>query len=546
MLNEKIYNNFEEKFKILTSKNINKINQKINFGEENCYDKNIENNFISALNPHLEEIINLGKNLVNNEKITENSEKSKNNILGINKKVLGIWDENFPSFLTQNNSQNSDNNNENNKNIDEIFGGPKMEKLPEIINIFPENNQKILPNIRKYDENGFLKTPKMQLLSSKNNFQNNIQNLLSPNNSLEIAKNIYQNQIKYIEKIINKHKNKDNFLEIIGEKINNIINFKRNKIYCDCMINTLFHNNKTACFQAFLEENNLKGYKKRVTKNDSRVESICEYNGMQEFIPFEDNFISGHFSPPGHYGCRCHLEFKTEENLDFSIEKYILKTEKISELIEKNKKKKEQERREKEAEKEREVGGKYKFDIWILFREYMKLGKEELIGYRESWWLPWLTTRTWYLRNSAPGALLDVKRNKDFLDFVGPDKKVDLGGYRVPLSELGNFLIGYNAYYAGIDQNESNVYGLMTEIYVKGTTTEKLDDEMYDIKFYMEGYEFAKKQDNGEIIEQNEKQEVIKSLKKAKKNGERAKKKWQKLLENKKKKDEKDSKTKDK
>jgi hypothetical protein len=50
------------------------------------------------------------------------------------------------------------------------------------------------------------------------------------------------------------------------------------------------------------------------------------------------------------------LEFKTEENLDFSIEKYILKTEKISELIEKNKKKKEQERREKEAEKEREVG----------------------------------------------------------------------------------------------------------------------------------------------------------------------------------------------
>jgi hypothetical protein len=55
----------------------------------------------------------------------------------------------------------------------------------------------------------------MQLLSSKNNFQNNIQNLLSPNNSLEIAKNIYQNQIKYIEKIINKHKNKDNFLEII-------------------------------------------------------------------------------------------------------------------------------------------------------------------------------------------------------------------------------------------------------------------------------------------------------------------------------------------
>jgi hypothetical protein len=176
----------------------------------------------------------------------------------------------------------------------------------------------------------------------------------------------------------------------------------------------------------------------------------------------------------------------------------------------------------------------------------MKLWKEELIWYRESWWLPWLTTRTWYLRNSAPWALLDVKRNKDFLDFVWPDKKVDLWWYRVPLSELWNFLIWYNAYYAGIDQNESNVYWLMTEIYVKWTTTEKLDDEMYDIKFYMEWYEFAKKQDNWEIIEQNEKQEVIKSLKKAKKNWERAKKKWQKLLENKKKKDEKDSKTKDK
>jgi hypothetical protein len=55
----------------------------------------------------------------------------------------------------------------------------------------------------------------MQFLSSKNNFQNSIQDLLISNNPLEIAKNIYQNQVKYIEKIINKFKENPDFLEVI-------------------------------------------------------------------------------------------------------------------------------------------------------------------------------------------------------------------------------------------------------------------------------------------------------------------------------------------
>ncbi|MCT4616675.1 MAG: phage head morphogenesis protein [Candidatus Gracilibacteria bacterium] len=479
MLNRKIYDNFEEKFKILTSKNINKINQKINFGEENFYDKNIENNFISVLNPHLEEIINLGKNAINSNKITEKSEESKSNILGINKEVLGIWDENFPSFLTQNNSQNSNNNNnnENNKNLDEIFGGPKMEKLPEIINIFPENNQKILPNIRKYDENGFLKTPKMQFLSSKNNFQNSIQDLLISNNPLEIAKNIYQNQVKYIEKIINKFKENPDFLEVIGEELEKIVNSKRNKNYCDCIINTLFHNNKTACFQAFLEENNLKGYKKRITKNDSRVESICEYNAMQGYIPFSDNFISGHFSPPGHYGCRCHLEFKTEENLDFSIEKYILKNKQITDLMEEERIQKQQEKRKKEAEKERkrkerEEKNIKNHDITELFEEKLKEADNE-------------TNIVNYIPNNKTNGKFDVKNDENFKKCVDEDGFVNLYGKKVKLDEVGNFFIGYNGDKSGFNIHFINLGGEGYELLFKGT--KDLTDEFRDRRFYKAG-----------------------------------------------------------
>jgi hypothetical protein len=76
------------------------------------------------------------------------------------------------------------------------------------------------------------------------------------------------------------------------------------------------------------------------------------------------------------------LEFKTEENLDFSIEKYILKNKQITDLMEEERIQKQQEKRKKEAEKERkrkerEEKNIKNHDITELFEEKLKEADNE-------------------------------------------------------------------------------------------------------------------------------------------------------------------------
>jgi hypothetical protein len=76
------------------------------------------------------------------------------------------------------------------------------------------------------------------------------------------------------------------------------------------------------------------------------------------------------------------LEFKTEENLDFNIKNYILKSKQIADLMEEERIQKEQEKREKEAKKERKKKEREEkniknHDITELFEEKLKEADNE-------------------------------------------------------------------------------------------------------------------------------------------------------------------------
>jgi len=308
MLNEKLQNDFMLDFHNLTKQNARKILEKIKSGETDFFDNEIQNNFILWLNPLLDGIKN-------------NWEKSlKNDWFIINPDFLWkywgslnswIWESNFPYYNT-----------------------PKVKTLERK----PEHEKNI-----KYKDD----------LTFKPEDEKNIKNILFSDDSRKIASNIYDEQVDYFKKVAEKYKNEDNFLDIIWKEFKKITDFNRVKNYGECLADTIFQSNKNSYFNAYLEDKKIKWYKKRVTESDDRVSDICRHNASQGFIPFEENFISWHDTPPWHYWCRCHLEFKTEENLDFNIENYILKNKQITDLIEEERIQKEQEKREKEAEKEK-------------------------------------------------------------------------------------------------------------------------------------------------------------------------------------------------
>ncbi len=74
----------------------------------------------------------------------------------------------------------------------------------------------------------------------------------------------------------------------------------------------------------------------------------------------------------------------------------------------------------------------------------------------------------------------------------------------VSLSEVGNFLIGYNFYHAGFSRNDIYLSWLMTEDLLKrwnilqdpSVLQSSFDNEVEDIHFYDAGYYFAESQES--------------------------------------------------
>lgn len=50
-----------------------------------------------------------------------------------------------------------------------------------------------------------------------------------------------------------------------------------------------------------------------LTAEDDRVEAECEMNGMAGWVPWDENFPSGHDAPLAHPGCRCALQMQRSE-----------------------------------------------------------------------------------------------------------------------------------------------------------------------------------------------------------------------------------------
>ncbi|MCT4616881.1 MAG: phage head morphogenesis protein [Candidatus Gracilibacteria bacterium] len=346
----------------------------------------------------------------------------------------------------------------------------------------------------------------MKLLPSTPETQKNIKYNLLSSDSRKIASNIYDEQVDYFKKVAEKYKNEDNFLDKIGKEFEKITDLDRIKNYGECLVDTIFQNNKNSCFNAYLEDKKIKGYKKRVTESDDRVSDICRHNASQGFIPFEDNFISGHNAPPGHYGCRCHLEFKTEENLDFNIKNYILKSKQIADLMEEERIQKEQEKREKEAKKERKKKEREEkniknHDITELFEEKLKEADNETNIFN-------------YVPNNKTNGKFDVKNNENFKKCVDEDGFVNLYGEKVRLDEVGNFFVGYNGDKNGINIHFINLGGEMYERVKKGT--KDLTDEFRDRRFYKAGAVYCQLKPN--LKTKTENKNVFKELMKQAKN----------------------------
>jgi len=404
MLNEKLQNNFISDFHNLTQQNAKKILKKIKSGETDFFDNETKNNFILWLNPLLDGIKNNWEDYMKDDWFIIKPDFWEKYWGDLNS---WIWENNFPYYNT-----------------------PK---------------EKLLPYIIEYDENGNIIEPEMKLLPSTPKTQKNIRYNLLSNDSRKIASNIYDEQVDYFKKISEKYKNEDNFLDIIWEEFSKITDFDRIKNYGECLADTIFQNNKNSCFNAYLEDKKIKWYKKRVTENDDRVSDICRHNASQGFIPFEDNFISGHDAPPWHPWCRCHLEYKSEENLDFNIENYILKNKQIADLMEEERQQKEQEKREKEAEKERKRKEKERLeeeniknhDMTKLFEEIMKEAEKEFIS-------PSPIDIFNYWNHTQPWWKYDIKRREDCKKYTDEDWIVSVYWQAMRLDELWNFMVWRN------------------------------------------------------------------------------------------------------
>lgn len=54
-------------------------------------------------------------------------------------------------------------------------------------------------------------------------------------------------------------------------------------------------------------------YKVAITSQDAKVSDICEANEQQGPIPIDEEFASGHDTPPFHPDCRCSVHFVTSD-----------------------------------------------------------------------------------------------------------------------------------------------------------------------------------------------------------------------------------------
>ena len=62
--------------------------------------------------------------------------------------------------------------------------------------------------------------------------------------------------------------------------------------------------------QELMKRTGIEGRKYRQTSNDSKVSDLCMDNQNQDWIPFNQDFFSGHFCPLGHVNCRCKLRVR--------------------------------------------------------------------------------------------------------------------------------------------------------------------------------------------------------------------------------------------
>lgn len=62
--------------------------------------------------------------------------------------------------------------------------------------------------------------------------------------------------------------------------------------------------------QELMKRTGIEGRKCWQTCNDDKVSELCSSNQHQEWIPFNQNFQSGHFCPLGHINCRCVLRIR--------------------------------------------------------------------------------------------------------------------------------------------------------------------------------------------------------------------------------------------
>lgn len=62
--------------------------------------------------------------------------------------------------------------------------------------------------------------------------------------------------------------------------------------------------------QELMKRTGIEGRKYWQTSNDDKVSDICMDNQNQDWIPFNQDFFSGHFCPLGHVNCRCKLRVR--------------------------------------------------------------------------------------------------------------------------------------------------------------------------------------------------------------------------------------------